>query len=316
MSLAKAAIQTTVLSLNKGIAREAKSFMMKNAWARTVGSIAAASFGPVSYAYYQATITAMSGGSMSDVVKTWAISYVSAEAMGEIGDGLKGKTPTLTKTDAIFLHGMVGGVSAAASGGDMKGAIIGSMAGKYITLETKPLMESIGDVGRFSIVTMTGGITAELGGGKFSDGARSAAFGYMFNELGKGQMGRKQRYPKSLMSPAQQASLGVGMVEITLSVAGGATGLGVLPSLGLFYSGVNNLFNAYNDDPWLAYASFELGYGREAGRSIDSAINFFSNVKGVVYVPAKIIFKEPAAEIDAFQLTHSIGSEAVDNNDR
>ena len=77
--------------------------------------------------------------------------------MGEIGDGLKGTNPTLTKTDAIFLHGMVGGLSAAASGGNMKGAVIGSMAGKYITLETAPLMQSIGHVGRFSIATMTGG---------------------------------------------------------------------------------------------------------------------------------------------------------------
>jgi len=157
--------------------RSAKEFMVKNKWAQQVGSVVAAYYGPVAYAAFQAYLTHINGGTLTDVVRSAAISYVSAYALGKIGKHLDG-------AEAVMSHGFVGGATAQASGGDFQDGFIGGAVGKMVTLgsskafDVKPGEYS---AGHFAITVMSGGVSAQLGGGKFEDGARSAAMGYMFN---------------------------------------------------------------------------------------------------------------------------------------
>ncbi|OWQ84164.1 hypothetical protein CDN99_24585, partial [Roseateles aquatilis] len=86
---------------------------------------------------------------------------------------------------AVAVHGVVGCVTTAAGGGKC-GAGMLSAAFSQATLEYK---NSFGDfignqaVGGTIASAVIGGTASVLGGGKFSNGAQTAAFGYLFNWL-------------------------------------------------------------------------------------------------------------------------------------
>jgi len=79
---------------------------------------------------------------------------------------------------------MVGGLSGGAisliSGGNFQdgfiGGLVGTIAGGYMG------QGGVGWAGRTAIAATAGGLIAELGGGKFANGALSAAFVYLFRE--------------------------------------------------------------------------------------------------------------------------------------
>src|SRR5690606_30681655 len=74
-------------------------------------------------------------------------------------------------------HAGVGCASAAASGGDCgagaAGAFVGAMGNNFF---------ATGNVaGDFGVATVSGGLGSMAAGGKFADGAKIAAVGYLFN---------------------------------------------------------------------------------------------------------------------------------------
>ncbi|OJA03347.1 hypothetical protein BGC33_03170, partial [Bathymodiolus thermophilus thioautotrophic gill symbiont] len=168
------------------IQRSIEKAMMKNSTLRAIGMIAASAFGgPAGAAAFSARMACLSGGNDGDIFKAAAVSFASASAAGYIGHGGVDGAPIVEGAiNKAIAHGLAQGAISQISGGNFQdgfvGGFIGSVAGSS--------MGEGGDwsdiAGRTAIAATAGGITAELGGGKFSNGARSAAFVHLFNHEG------------------------------------------------------------------------------------------------------------------------------------
>ncbi|CAB5503853.1 hypothetical protein THERMOT_1864, partial [Bathymodiolus thermophilus thioautotrophic gill symbiont] len=110
-------------------------------------------------------------------------------------------------------HGLAQGAISQISGGNFQdgfvGGFIGSVAGS-----------SMGEggnwsdiAGRTAIAATAGGITAELGGGKFSNGARSAAFVHLFNAEG-GSISKKWKQEKTIFDNSSHGFIGDRFLKI------------------------------------------------------------------------------------------------------
>jgi RHS repeat-associated protein len=104
------------------------------------------------------------------------------------GISLQGFDPVV----ADVLHGVAQGTLSEAFGGDFKSGFIGAFVGHSVGAKLRQLMPDT-IVGRTIAASVTGGIASKLGGGKFANGAVSAAFSHLFNN----EMS-KQRHTTSL----------------------------------------------------------------------------------------------------------------------
>ena len=124
---------------------------------------------------------AMLQGAVSGALFAWIGGVVQPGASGVLSGG--------QIAAKIAVHAVAGGLINSAFGGDFRsgalaagfGAAIGSIKGLQITKNTDPGIGKVISVG--VIRTVAGGIGAELGGGKFVNGAATAAFAYLFNDL-------------------------------------------------------------------------------------------------------------------------------------
>ncbi len=155
-------------------------------------------------AIYNGAQTAINGGSFSDVLKSAAIGAVTGAVGAVVGGVLAGipggVTSALTKgigqsaakaAAAVVhsaAHGVAGGLMSMAMGGTFQDGFIGSAIGagmSYVTGGLSPALESMqgaaGFAARTAVATISGGLGSMLAGGKFSDGAFSAAFFHIFN---------------------------------------------------------------------------------------------------------------------------------------
>jgi RHS repeat-associated protein len=137
-----------------------------------------------------AIVVGISGGKLGDALKAGFIAMATAVAFNIVGDltgGFDGITPKGLKFGSeahmfnVAGHAAVGCASAVASGdkcgpGALAGAV-GSFAG--------PLIGGPGGFSAEKLVakSILGGVAAVAGGGKFENGAVTAAFGYLFNEV-------------------------------------------------------------------------------------------------------------------------------------
>lgn len=123
------------------------------------------------------------GGDTADALRAGLYSYASSTAASVIGDAYNGSSAFVEKA---FVHGVTQGAISEVAGGSFRagfwGAFIGSVA---------PIRSGFGGSGvsgaiaRTTAAAILGGIGAELGGGKFRNGALSGAFVRLFNhELG------------------------------------------------------------------------------------------------------------------------------------
>ena len=89
-------------------------------------------------------------------------------------------------------HAGAGCVSAVASGGNCGRGMASALVGKFVTMHTRGLGgdDIAGKVTRGAMATVAGGLASVAGGGKFDDGATTAAFGYLFNEMLTDKQGR------------------------------------------------------------------------------------------------------------------------------
>jgi RHS repeat-associated protein len=127
-------------------------------------------------------ITGVTTGSLELALKAGVIAGVTAAAFTVVGD----ITTSIARVDAVAArafnvagHAAVGCGSAVASGekcgpSALAGAIT-SFAGPIINTENR--------VASFVANVVVGGVAAVAGGGKFENGAFTAAFGYLFNQL-------------------------------------------------------------------------------------------------------------------------------------
>ena len=148
-------------------------------------------FGAVGTTSFVTTVTtgALSGFASTGTLKGALTGAFTAGLMfgaGEIGQALKLESGGLGK---IALHAGAGCLSGMAGGGSCKAGAIGAALGEAgLNIDTGG-SQVLGTIKG----AMLGGIGSKLAGGKFSDGATTGAFGYMFNELlhsGPGAMDR------------------------------------------------------------------------------------------------------------------------------
>ena len=78
----------------------------------------------------------------------------------------------------IALHTAMGCAQSAAAGGSCRSGAIGSGVSAFAS----PMLEGLKGPGKLIASAIVGGVASRLSGGKFENGAMSAAFGYLFNE--------------------------------------------------------------------------------------------------------------------------------------
>jgi RHS repeat-associated protein len=90
-------------------------------------------------------------------------------------------------------HAAAGCISSVAGGGSCGSGAASSLLGKFTTNMIGDSSIISGDLARGVATTIVGGIGSMIAGGKFENGAVTAAFGYLFNELQNGRGTLRQR---------------------------------------------------------------------------------------------------------------------------
>lgn len=124
----------------------------------------------------------LNGGSLGDAFKAGLTGAIAGGITGGLtyGIGSLYEAGKIGKFSRALLHGSVQGVSAEAQGGQFR-------HGFYAGFATASASSRIGkidnSVGQFIAAATVGGTAAAIGGGKFANGAVSAAFQYLLNDL-------------------------------------------------------------------------------------------------------------------------------------
>jgi RHS repeat-associated protein len=135
-------------------------------------------------------ITLLAGGSISDALQSMAFSFASMGTWTVVGQALEGVRATLGAGFILAksaVHGVVGGALAVAQGGDFwqgfAANAVGAAAGVLSENAFGPAgTGNVGDyAGRVATAAIAGGAASELTGGKFANGALTAAFAQMWN---------------------------------------------------------------------------------------------------------------------------------------
>jgi hypothetical protein len=214
--------------------------LIKYPWINTIGIAAATAWGgpwggAAASAASSAYMVGLQGGGDDDMYKAGATSFAVAAGTylaGGQGNGWQ----------AYVVHAVVGCASNSSSSSNCARGAAAAVVGKYVGSQTS----SWGEPGEFNIysfaaTTVAGGATSAITGGKFADGAKTAAAVYLFNELSHTHMNR-QGYtgldsdrPESINQltrpvvdpPDANASLGYSgqahLIALGMIVEGGAT---------------------------------------------------------------------------------------------
>ncbi len=187
--------------IRKGIKRVGRGIkrLAKNQWVRlAVGTALAFVAGPAAYAYTGiltgSTVAAAAAGGFvggfligattSGSLKGGLIGGLQGAAFAFVGHAafLQTINDFAGGLGAIGLHGAVGGAFNRVQGGNFKDGFLGGIATKFVNLNLRvnPNNAVLGTVRSM----LAGGLGTAAGGGKFINGARTAAFSYLFNDAG------------------------------------------------------------------------------------------------------------------------------------
>ena len=139
--------------------------------------------------------SAANGGNFGQIVKGAAIGGVTAYGFYEVGSLTYGNVPgsaaynnigSAAYFENIAGHALVGCASSAVSGGSCKsGALSGAVGSALAPMITNnfpnPQTNTSDLIGGTITSSVAGGLASVAGGGKFGNGAYTAAFGYLFN---------------------------------------------------------------------------------------------------------------------------------------
>jgi RHS repeat-associated protein len=146
-----------------------------------------------------AIVTGLSGGNLGQMLRAGTIAAATAFAFAVVGgatNAAMGKEFSLynhtspefgTSAHALNIggHAAVGCLSSVASGGSCQSGALSGAAGAAATPLVNQVFDprrSVGDlIGGTAATGVVGGLASVAGGGKFENGAVTAAFGYMFN---------------------------------------------------------------------------------------------------------------------------------------
>jgi hypothetical protein len=120
---------------------------------------------------------ALNGASFGDSLKAGVIGGITGAAMAWAGG-----IGTSNSVERYLAHAAVGCGSSIASGGGASGCGRGATAA-LIGHAVTNYSAGQGDVARFAAATVSGGVTSRVMGGSFANGATTAAYGFLFNEM-------------------------------------------------------------------------------------------------------------------------------------
>lgn len=155
---------------------------------RAIIQIAACSFGPHACLAAAGTLTMATGGSIGDAVMSMGMTFISVgtwQVAGGVLEDVVGKSIEGFAERAVVTgtHAAVGGALSVAQGGSfMEGfasaglGSVGGFAGEGIAGGGPD-----GFYVRTAFAASAGGLASEITGGKFANGAITAAFAHMFN---------------------------------------------------------------------------------------------------------------------------------------
>jgi RHS repeat-associated protein len=137
-----------------------------------------------------AIATGLSGGNLGQILKASAIAGATAFAFNMVGDLTPGAA-NATENPAAYVenvasHALVGCASSTASGGSCQSGAMSGAVGSALSPITQSIFpdarNDIGQrIGGTFMEATAGGLASVAGGGKFANGAVTAAFGYLFN---------------------------------------------------------------------------------------------------------------------------------------
>jgi hypothetical protein len=133
----------------------------------------------------------VSGASLGQAVKTGAIAWATVEGFQWAGQqGPAGSAPAsraaATSFERYAAHAAVGCVSSAVGGGQCGSGAASAVFGKFATntIGGPGVNTDFGEVLAKRVATaVAGGVGSVIAGGKFENGAKTAAYGYLFNQL-------------------------------------------------------------------------------------------------------------------------------------
>jgi hypothetical protein len=161
---------------------------------------------PLAAAAASGVTTATNGGSIDEI----ATSAIFAAAFAGAGEAFR-----LQPERLLGMHALLGCMQASAGGGECGPGAAAALASKAITMGGEKLIDNKLALGIVS--ALAGGTAAQIGGGKFANGALQGAFGYLFNRLAT-----HRGDPGDAMSPESNPARGMS------DTAGDGMGLKVL----------------------------------------------------------------------------------------
>lgn len=148
--------------------------------------------GPLCAAEGAGVIAGVTSGSVVKGFEAFVVTLAEAGMFKDVGDNLEGLqaldqagliSDFQYSASAFIEHGFVGGLFAAVSGnGSLKSIGSGFLSAGVTELAAPSIAATSGSPALGAVESaIVGGTTSVIGGGKFADGAVTAAFGYLFN---------------------------------------------------------------------------------------------------------------------------------------
>ena len=193
------------------------------------------------------------GASSNNAFKSAASAGVSSYGSSLIGNAYPVNAGQFASAQAIALHAGLNCASSTIGGGDCKSAaIVGGFTkvmSPYIELYTGT--DTFGQrVTGGLVASVIGGTVSELSGGKFANGAQSAAYIYLYNQLSRAAAGAGMARGAAGAVACQSAECAMGMVDYQAGTAAQLT-----TAWNRFWDGVYDLIDGviYAKPPSDAY---------------------------------------------------------------
>ncbi|MGS2724936.1 RHS repeat-associated core domain-containing protein [Porticoccus sp. GXU_MW_L64] len=165
--------------IGKNVIQPALQYISSKPILNAVVTIVIAYYGGASaVAAYSEAVTYANGGSLLDGVKAGAISFAQSYVFSQIGGA------DLSAPERIFAHAVAGGVFSELQGGKFGHGFVSAGLTKaftsYIGFDYSD-GSTAAVIGRTTVAAIVGGTISELTGGKFGNGAATAAIAHLFN---------------------------------------------------------------------------------------------------------------------------------------
>jgi len=177
-------------------------------------------------AVWQTELTLINGGNVEAALKNGVTNFATSAAWIETGNFLgeitKGATADIAYGERVAVHGLVGGGIEAAEGGHFQDGFlvnaaaealpIGSIGGKNANITPSIIAERAG------ASALVGGTIAAITGGNFADGAKTAAFAELFNDIAheKMQQNAAASQRDTIIGQATQKSVTAGALRVDI----------------------------------------------------------------------------------------------------